>query len=204
MQGQRGEIRENVLKRFLWLYGLHSLLHMISFLAGYYLLPEGFMRGSPQFAVGSLTASANSFWEEFALTLLFNLGVVFSICALSNLQRMYGMPAGYFVNVLLAVTSGLVSGTNSFAASDLRQFNALDGAALGMSIGGIEMTAYVLAISATAGIGIYDYTLREWKGIKIKNWREIRLSGTEIFCLCLGVLLLVVAAYRETVMALNV
>ncbi|MGK9368505.1 hypothetical protein ACSSWA_06365 [Melioribacter sp. Ez-97] len=144
------------------------------------------------------------FSEEFALTLLFNLGVVFPVCSLSNLQRMYGMPAGYFVNVLLAVTSGLVSGTNSFAASDLRQFNALDGAALGMSIGGIEMTAYVLAISATAGIGIYDYTLREWKGIKIKSWREIRLSGTEIFCFCLGVQLLVAAAYRETVMALNV
>jgi hypothetical protein len=199
-QGERQQ-QENVFKRFLWLYGLYALLNMVSFLVGYYLLPEGFMRGSPQLAIGSLAGSATTFWGQLGLTLLFNLGVVFVIGVLANLQRMYGVPAGYLLVIILGVTSGLIAGTNSFAASDLRQFNAWDGTALGMSIGGVEMIAYVLAVSATADIGLYDYSLREWRGRKIKTWQEIKLSRSEVLCLCLGILLLVVAAYRETVMA---
>ncbi len=195
--------RENVFKRFVWLYGLYSLLNMAVFLAGYYLLPEGFMRGSPQSAIGSLVASATSFWGELGLTLLFNLGVVFVICVLSNLQQVYSIPMGYVVAALLAITSGLISGTNSFSASDLRQYNAYDGTALAMSIGGVEMVAYVLAISATVNIGLYEYNLRQWQGEKIKAWRDIRLSKSEILCLCLGILLLIIAAYQETIMAMG-
>lgn len=198
-QGE-GQQQENVFKRFLWLYGLYALLNMVSFLVGYYLLPEGFMRGSFQVTIGSLAGSATTFWGQLGLTLLFNLGVVFVIGVLANLQRMYGVPAGYLVLIILGVTSGLIAGTNSFAASDLRQFNAWDGTALSMSIGGIEMMAYVLGISATADIGLYDYSLREWRGRKIRTWREIKLSRSEVLCLCLGILLLVIAAYQETVM----
>jgi hypothetical protein len=196
--------QENVFKRVLWLYGLYSLLNIISFLSGYYLLPEGFMRGSPYSAIGAFVASATSFWGEFGLTLLFNLGTVIVVCILTNLQQLKGIPIGYIVPIVLGITSGLVSGTNSFAASDLKQFNAWDGMALGMSIGGVEMLAYVLVISATANIGLYNYgSLLQWEGEKIKNLRDIRLSATETFCLCLGILMIVIAAYRETVMAMN-
>lgn len=200
---QQKQNQEGVFKRFLWCYGLYALLNMVSFLVGYYLLPEGFMRGSPQSAISSWVASATSFWGEFGLTLLFNFGVGFVMCVMANLQRLYGLPLGYIVLVILAITSGLISGTNSFSASDLKQFNAWDGTALGMSIGGIEMIAYVLAVSATVNISVYEYNLREWRGRKIKGWRDIRLSKLEIFWLCVGVLLLVVAAYRETVMAVS-
>ncbi len=196
--------RESVFKRFLWLYGLYALLNMVSFLAGYYLLPEGLLRSSPQSAIGSLAASATSFWGKFGLTLLFNLGVVFIVCTLANLQRLYGIPLGYIVLMILGITSGLISGTNSFSASDLKQFNAWDGTALGMSIGGIEMIAYVLSISATVNIGLYEYDLRQWKGRKIKALQDIKLSSSEVFCLCLGIVLLVIAAYRETVMEMGV
>jgi hypothetical protein len=196
--------QENVFKRVLWLYGLYSLLNIVSFLSGYYLLPEGFMRGSPYSAIGAFVASATSFWGEFGLTLLFNLGTVIVVCILTNLQQLKGIPIGYIVPIVLGITSGLVSGTNSFAASDLKQFNAWDGMALGMSIGGVEMLAYVLVISATANIGLYNYgSLLQWEGEKIKNLRDIRLSATETFCLCLGILMIVIAAYRETVMAMN-
>ena len=196
--------QENVFKRILWLYGLYSLLNLVSFLSGYYLLPEGFMRGSPYSAIGSFVASATSFWGEFGLTLLFNLGVVIVVCILTNLQQLKGIPMGYVVPIILGIFGGFVSGTNSFTASDLKQFNAWDGMALGMSIGGVEMLAYVFVISATANIGLENYkSLRQWKGEKIKDWRNIRLSSSEIFCLCLGILLIVVAAYRETVMAMN-
>ena len=49
---------------------------MVFYLSGYYLLPEGFMRGSLYSAIGSFVASPISFWGEFGLTLLFNLGIV--------------------------------------------------------------------------------------------------------------------------------
>jgi hypothetical protein len=204
MNAARIQPQENVFKRFLWLYGLYSLLNFVSFLSGYYLLPEGFMRGSPYSAIGSFVASATSFWGELGLTLLFNLGIVIVVCILTNLQQLKGIPMGYVVLVVLGIISGLVSGTNSFAASDLKQFNAWEGMALGMSIGEVEMLAYVLVISATANIGLYQYkSLWQWRGEKIKNLRDIRLLPAEIFCLCLAILMLVMAAYRETVMAMN-
>lgn len=202
MKSTLSESKESVFKRAFWLYGLYSFLNLASFLTGYYLLPEGFMRGSPYAAIGSFVASASSFWSEFGLTLLFNLGTVFVVCILTNLQQVKRIPVGYVVPVVLGIISGLISGTNSFSYSDLKLFNAWDGMALGMSIGGVEMLAYVLVISATANIGLYNYeSLSKWNGEKIKSLRDIRLSVPEIFCLCLGIILIVVAAYRETVMA---
>jgi hypothetical protein len=134
--------------------------------------------------------------------LLFNLGTVIVVCILTNLQQFRNIPVGYIVPVVLGIVSGLVSGTNSFAASDLKQFNAWAGMALGMGIGGIEMLAYVLVISATANIGLYNYeSLKQSKGEKLKNLRDIKLSMTETFCLGLGIFMIVLAAYRETVMA---
>jgi hypothetical protein len=196
------QIKENVFKRVLWLYGLYSLLNLFSFLLGYHFLPEGFMRGSPYSAIGSFVASASSFWSEFGLTLLFNLSTVIVVCILTNLQQFRHVPVGYIVPVVLGIVSGLVSGTNSFAASDLKQFNALDGMALGMGIGGIEMLAYVLVISATANIGLYNYeSLKQRQGQRLKNLREIKLSMSELFCLGLGIFMIIFAAYRETVMA---
>ncbi|NJC95102.1 MAG: hypothetical protein FIB03_02000 [Anaerolineae bacterium] len=193
---------QSVFARVLWLYGLYSLLNLSSYLIGYYLLPEGFMRGSPQAAVGKFVASATSFWSEFGLTLLFNLGMVVGLSILLNLQQVNGFPTGYILPITLGITTGFISGTNSFAASDLKQFNAWDGMALGMSIGGLEMLAYVLVIGATVGFGMYQYkSWTNWKSEKIKNFRDIRLSRSEILCLVLGIILLVFAAYRETVMA---
>jgi hypothetical protein len=204
MESTLSESRENVFKRAFWLYGLYSFLNLASFLIGYYLLPEGFMRGSPYTAISSFVASASSFWSELGLTLLFNLGTVFVVCILTNLQQVKKIPVGYVVPVILGIISGLISGTNSFSNSDLKLFNAWDGMALGMSIGGVEMLAYVLVISATANIGLYNYeSLLQWNGEKIKGLRDIRLSVQEVFCLCFGITLIFVAAYRETVMAMS-
>jgi hypothetical protein len=75
---------DHVFKRIFWLYGLHSLLANTFFLIGYYWLPEGFMRSSPQAMAGQVVAAATSFWSEFALTLLFNIGLVTVISLVSN------------------------------------------------------------------------------------------------------------------------
>jgi hypothetical protein len=204
----RSTAPETVWKRVLWLYGLYMLLSNAAYLFGYSVLPEGFMRGSPQVAVGRLVAGATSFWSEFGLTLVFNLGLVAVIGLLLNLNQVRGFPMGYILPISLGLVSGLISGTNSFAASDLRAYNAWDGMALGLSIGGVEMLAYILVIAATAGLGVYHYRSwwrwsGEWQPAKLKRLRDVRLSGSEIVCLALGGALLLAAAYRETILALG-
>jgi hypothetical protein len=207
MTSQQPTAHESVFKRVLWLYGLYTLLSNATYLLGYYLLPEGFMRGSPQVTVGRLAATG-SFWSEFALTLLFNLGLVVVISVLLNLNQVKGFPTGYIMPISLGIIGGLISGTNSFAASDLKQYNAWDGMALGISVGGVEMLAYILIIASTVSLGVYQYRSwwrwsGEWKPTKMMNLRDVRLSRTELLCLIIGILLLIIAAYRETVMAMN-
>lgn len=204
----RSTVPETVWRRVLWLYGLYMLLANAAYLFGYTLLPEGFMRGSPQVGVGRLAASATSFWGEFGLTLLFNLGLVVITGALLNLNRVRGFPTGYILPISLGLISGLIAGTNSFAASDLRLYNAWEGMALGLSIGGVEMLAYILAIAATAGLGVYQYrSWWRWSGawapVKLRRVRDLRLSRSELICLVLGIVLLIAAAYRETWLAMQ-
>jgi hypothetical protein len=201
------QTQDGVFKRILWLYGLYMLLSNTTYLVGYYLLPEGFMRGSPQVSVGRLAATG-TFWSEFALTLLFNLGLVAVISVVLNLNQVKGFPMGYLMPISLGIISGLIPGTNSFAASDLKQLNAWDGMALGISIGGVEMLAYILIIASTVSLGVYQYRSwwrwsGEWKPTKLMNLRDVRLSRSEMLCLTGGILLLIFAAYRETQLAMT-
>jgi hypothetical protein len=202
------QVEDGVLKRVLLLYGGYTLLHNAFFLIGYYLLPEGLMRGSPQVAVGGAIATAGSFWAEFALTLLVNLGVMAGLAVVLNFNRVRGFPVGYLLPISLGVISGLIAGTNSFAADDLSRYNVLEGTALNLSIGGLEMLGYILIIAATVPFGIYHYKSwwrwsGEWKPTREMTLRDVRLSRAEILCLVLGVLLVVLGAYRETVLAMS-
>jgi uncharacterized membrane protein YhaH (DUF805 family) len=196
------QTQDSVFKRILWLYGLFTLLSNASFLVGYYLLPEGFMRGSPLMAAGELVASAESFWPQFGLTLLFNVGLITVFGVGANLQQVRNFPAGYVIPVFLGIGGGLIVGTNSFIASDLSRYSVRDGMALGLSIGELEMLAYIITIASTVKFGIYQYrSLVDWKPTKVKRLRDVRLSQQETLCLIIAVLLLIIAAYRETAMA---
>jgi hypothetical protein len=195
---------KSLFSRLLWLYGLYALLNNLAFLFGYYFLPEGFMRSSPQVGVGRLVATAESFWMELALTLVLNLGIALLAVAL-NLNQVRGFPVGYVLPISLAITGGLIVGTNSFAASDLRQYNAWEGMALGQSIGGLEMLAYILVIAATANLAMYQYRSwwrwgGEWSPRKIKRFRDLKLTKAEVVFLIIAVLLFFFAAFRETMM----
>jgi hypothetical protein len=181
------------------------LLSNAAFLIGYYWLPEGFMRDSPQTSGGQVVAQAQSFWGQFGLTLLFNLGVVAVICIVMNFNQVKGVPVGYLYPPFLAVTSGLIAGTNSFVASDITKFNARDGMALALSIGNLEMLGYILIIASTIKFGVYQYRSwwrwsGEWKPTKVMNLRDVRLARSEILCLAIGILLVIFGAYRETLM----
>jgi hypothetical protein len=197
---------DSVWIRVLWLFGLHTLLSNTAFLVGYYLLPEGFMRGSPQAAVGSAVAGVQDFWQLFLVTVLINLAWGLGLGTILNLNQVRGFPVGYLVPIVVGATGGLIAGTNSFAASDLAQFDAREGMALSLSVGGLEMLGYVLIIAATVRYGVYQYRSwwrwsGDWAPLKLMPIRDVRLDRAEIVCLLLGLLLILAGAYRETAMA---
>jgi hypothetical protein len=204
MNTQFVQTQDGVFKRILWLYGLYSLLSNAAYLLGYYLLPEGFMRGSPGMWTARVVAASGTFWSEFALTFLFNFGLVILLSVILNLLQVKGFPLGYLYPIAFAVFTGLVSGTNSFLQSDLRQYNVWDGMALNLSIGGLEMLACILIIASTVSLGVYQFSSwRQMKPTKVMNLRDVRLSRAETLCLASGILLLIIAAYRETAMRIN-
>jgi hypothetical protein len=193
---------DGVFKRAMWLYGLYAVLSNGAYLLGFYLLPEGFMRGSPGAAV---VAQEGSFLGQLGLTLVFNLGLVSSVAILLNLVRVKGFPLGYLIPISSGIVSGLISGTNSFATSNLTHYNAWEGMALNLSIGGLEMLAYVLVAAATANLAMYQYrswwrSSGEWKPTR-RGFRELRLTRSEVVTIAIAVLLFLVAAYRETVLS---
>lgn len=197
-----------VYSRILWLYGIYTLLSNAAFLLGYYWLPEGFMRGSPQTSAGRVVAEAQTFWGQFGLTLLFNLGTVALVSIVMNFNQVKRIPVGYLYPIFLGITSGLISGTNSFIASDITQYNARDGLALALSIGNLEMLGYIFVIAATVKYGVYQYRSwwrwdKEYKPVKVMNLRDVRLSRPEILCLVVGIMLVIFGAYRETLMAFS-
>ena len=65
--------QDGVFKRVLLLYGFFMLLSNAAFLVGYYLLPEGFLRGSPMQAGASAVAATTTFWSQVGSTFLFNI-----------------------------------------------------------------------------------------------------------------------------------
>lgn len=197
-----------VYSRILWLFGLTTLLSNAAYLIGYYWLPEGFMRSSPQTAGGQVVMTAQSFWGQFGLILLFNLGVTAVIAVVLNFNQIKGVPAGYLYPLFMAISGGLMAGTNSFLASDLTQYNAYEGHALALSIGNLESLGFIFIIAATVKYGVYQYRSwwrwsGEWKSVKVMNLRDVRLSKPEIVCLAIGILLVIFGAYRETLMAFN-
>lgn len=203
------QTQDSVFKRILWLYGFYTLLFNACFVLAYYLLPEGFMRGSPQTSAGEFVAGAETFWTQFGLTLLFNLGIMTSIIIIANFNQVKGFPAGYLIPLSLAVTQGLIVGTNSFVSDNLDRYaNVREAMALGQTIGGLETLGFIMVIASTVKYGVYQYRSwwrwsGKWKPAKVMNLRDVRLSKQEAGCLIFGILLLIIAAYRETVMAMN-
>jgi hypothetical protein len=128
------------------------------------------------------------------------------VAVVLNFNRIKGMPVGYIVPVYLGIVNGLVVGTNSFLESDLSEYDAREGMALGLTIGGLETLGFVLIVASTVRFGVYHYRSwwrwgGEYKPTKTMRLRDVRLSTGEVLCLILGLLLLVFAAYRETAMA---
>jgi hypothetical protein len=140
--------------------------------------------------------------------MLFNLGVTAVVAVVLNFNQINGFPAGYLYPLFMAISGGLIAGTNSFLASDLTQLNVWEGTALSLSIGNFETLGFIFIIAATVKYGVYQYRSwwrwsGEWKPVKVMNLREVRLAKPEIICLVIGILLVILGAYRETLMEFN-
>jgi hypothetical protein len=203
MNSPQVHVPGSVFNRILWLFGLYTLLSNAAYLIGYHWLPEGFLRGSPVTAVAQFVANEPTFLGQFGLTLLFNLGATAVVVTVLNLLQFKGIPFGYvYLLGLGMITSGLIAGTNSFAASDITQSNVRDGMARLLSIGNLEFLGYIFIAASTVRLGIYQYRSwwsRDWKPVKVMRLREVRLATPEIVCLAMGILLIVFGAFRETV-----
>jgi hypothetical protein len=195
-------LRKGELCTVLLLYGAYNLCHNLAFLVGYHLLPVGAMKGAhPAYMIAARLAKSSGFWSEFGGTLVINVLVMGSICILLNLQRVGTIPLGHLVPLFLGLTTGLFLGTNSLAAMDLSGVPFLAGTATGLSIGGTEMLGYVCLIAATSGISIYQrQTWWRWdeKFVRTRQLREVSLSRGELGLLALGLLLIILAGYRES------
>ena len=83
---------------------------------------------------------------------------------------------------------------------DLSSVPFLAGTATGLSIGGTEIPGYVCLIAATSAILIYQrQTWWRWDEnfIRTRPLREVRLSRGELGLFVLGLLLIILAGYRE-------
>jgi hypothetical protein len=187
--------------RVLCLYGLYMLLHQVVFLIAYFTLPEKWLVGSPWFRVGEWVAAGGTWWGQFVRTLVTNLGVVCGLCATLNLQRVRGFSVGYFVPIWLGVMTGLILGTNSFVAMDLRgPLPFLAGTAQAMMIGGAEMLGYVLVTAATVKVGIYRRATWRWhdRFERVGRLKDVRFARAEWVALAMGIGLVIVGAWRES------
>jgi len=193
--------KDPVLKRVLWLYGLHILLSNVFLVIGYFFLPEGFFKDSFLTWAGNIAAQPETAGGEFVATLIFNLGIMGMVGIGLNLITVKGFPQGYFVPIFLGGVSGLLLGTNSFVAIDLTEITFRDGQAIGFTIGGIEMLGYICLVASTVKLGIYQFqNWWQWneKPNKVMGLREVHLSKSEMFCFAVGVIMIVLAAYRES------
>ena len=130
------------------------------------------------------------------------------ISIVMNLNQVKGFPVGYLYPLFLGIFTGLIAGTNSFTSSDITQYNVRDGMAAAYTIGNLEMLGYICVVAATVRLGVYQYRSwwrwsGDWKTEKVMRIRDIRLPADEIAILLLGIALVILGAWRETVFAVG-
>lgn len=195
--------QQNVLKRILWAYVvLYLVPTLTAFAIGYFLLPEGFLRGSLSSIPAEFVAQQTGFWPVFLSTLGFNLGIVSLIGVGTNTQRLRGFPCGYIYILVQAIMVGIVAGTNSFVLQIISPYT-LEGWLVALRIGHLEFLGYTCIVASTIGVVLEEYDSWKWKPDRTRSWRNIRFSRQEILGLIIGIILVIIAGYNETIFALS-
>lgn len=180
-------LNESLPVRFAGLLILGVVLLILSWCAGYYLLPEQLLQtGAP----AGEAAAQNMYWE-WARILGYNLLVLVVIALIGLLLPSY--PFAYLVPLAWCVLYGLLLGTNSFVIPmPERLAPTLD---VFQRAGPFELAAYLL-VAASA----YSPARRTLTGFKAALSR--RLDRSQWLGLALGILLLILASAWEARMIL--
>jgi hypothetical protein len=121
----------------------------------FFFLPAGLLRGRTGGAVlAGGDRAASSFVAELARIFAVNFALVAVVVVAPNLLRTRrGVPLGYWSAMTMIAVAGVVTGTNSFSI----QVGSADKLAPSLELlgnpGPYELAAYVLATTATYGIG---------------------------------------------------
>jgi hypothetical protein len=145
-------MHDKLLIRFGALLVVVLVIFFCAWTLSYLFLPEGILRGRniAQVLAGSDLAGG-SIWLEWLRIFAINLGVMLIVIISPNIFRTEGgFPLGYSTISLLAVIFGVALGTNSFTLS--LGGKLLPTMAIFESSGLYEITAYVLAATATTSI----------------------------------------------------
>jgi len=193
----------SLITRIVWTYAIYIGLVLISFATGYFFLPRGALINTPWMAFGVMAASPESIIGQFLATVVFNLGFVFLLGVGLNLQRVNGFPTGYVFVFAAGIISGLIAGTNSFASQVISPYT-VEGWLIALRIQHLELLGYTIIVASTISVGLSDYSgWLPWKAKerKIQNWRDIRFTKQEVIGVIIGILLILIGAYNETVIA---
>lgn len=94
--------------------------------------------------------------------------------------------------------AGLIAGTNSFTMQIISPYT-LEGWLVALRIGHLEFLGYTFIVASTIGVVLEEYDGWKWKPDWKRNWCDIHLSGQEVIFLVIGIILVIIAGYNETI-----
>ena len=166
-----------------------------AWVASYYVLPQGLLRGGNPAASAEYAGSVG---REFLTLFGWNVGVsLFAVAA--NTFRSVNTPLGYVVQVVQAPRYGVVWGTGSLAVGTGDRIVPSLTVLVDRS-GPMEITAMVAIVAATRGVMVWhQQSGPRWREEfeRVRSPRDWSLTAREWALLAGGYLLLAVACYRE-------
>lgn len=130
--------------------------------------------------------------------IIFNIIIAGGIVFAANLFRIRWFPLGYLVIFIHWTSYGLFLGTNSF---DIDQGTKIAPSLVHLlhSPGFFEITGFTFIAAATINLYIYHQeTFFQMNAEKTRQWTLKRLKSEEIVCLFLGIGLIFLGAYKES------
>jgi hypothetical protein len=197
---QRFLLHRRLTIRFTSLMLLVAVLFTAAWSTGYYLLPEGMLRGQTAVPALIVEGRAETLWQEWLTIAAWNLTLPVAIILLANLLlRIHRYPAGYIILSIQTLLNGLVLGTNSFAIP-LAEPMAPSLAVL-QRAGPYEIAAYTLICVATYSLSHFEITsIFQGELRRVHTRLHFALTKEQWIALILGMVLLVFSAWREASM----
>lgn len=178
----------------LWLIGL--LLNLFGWTVGYNLLPEQLFQGI--FPGGEFVSTTSGVVDTLISIIIYNIIIAGGIIIAANLFRIRWFPLGYLVICIHWMSYGLFLGTNSF---DIDQGAKIAPSLVHLlsSAGFFEISGFTFIAAATINLYMFKQeTFLQLSAKKTRRWNLKRLKRNEIVSLVLGIGLIFLGAYKES------